>query len=158
MDCEIDNLDRGILAALQKDGRRPFTDLARKFNVSSATIHVRVNKMVEAGLIVGSAVLLDREKLGYDVCAFVGINLHNARDYKAVVAQLRSMPEVLEAHFTTGKYNIFLKIIAKSTRGLHLFLIERLQNIPQIQSTETLISLEMPINRNLPLGTDGVFP
>ena len=150
LNYEIDNLDREILKELQKDARRSFQEIARDLIVSGGTIHVRYNKLKEIGVIKGSKLLVDPTKLGYDICAFVGINLHNARDYKAVIKQLKTMPEILEAHYTTGKYNIFLKIIAKSTRGLHDFLIERLQETPQIQSTETLISLEIPIEHDIP--------
>lgn len=150
---EIDDLDRQILAELQKDARRPFQEIARDLVVSGGTIHVRYNKLKDAGVIRGSKLLVNPEKLGYDICAFVGINLHNARDYKPVIKELKKMPEILEAHYTTGNYNIFLKILAKSTRGLHDFLIERLQEIPQVQSTETLISLEIPINQDIPVAS-----
>ncbi len=148
---EIDNLDRQILWALQQDARRPFQEIARDLVISGGTVHVRFNKLQEAGVITGSTIQLSPEKLGYDVCAFVGINLHNARDYKVVLKQLFEIPEIVEAHFTTGNYNIFLKVHAKSTRGLHNFLIEKLQTIPEIQSTETLISLEEPIKREIPI-------
>jgi len=148
---EIDKLDGDILRALQRDARRPFQELARDLLVSGGTIHVRVNKLREQGVIRGTRVVIDPVRIGYDVCAFVGINLHNARDYKTVLKQLRGVPEILEAHYTTGKYNIFLKVVARSTRGLHDLLIERLQSIPEIQSTETLISLEAPILREVPV-------
>jgi Lrp/AsnC family transcriptional regulator, regulator for asnA, asnC and gidA len=151
MDHELDNLDYEILRELQKDARRPFQEIARELIVSGGTIHVRFNKLKEAGVIKGSHLRLDPQKLGYDIMAFVGINLHNARDYKMVIEELKRLPEILEAHYTTGKYNIFLKILAQSTRGLHNFLIERIQLIPQIQSTETLISLEVPIQNDVPL-------
>lgn len=149
---EIDDLDRQIIKELQKDARRPFQDIARDLIVSGGTVHVRFNKLKDAGVIRSSKLIVNPEKLGYDICAFVGINLHNARDYKPVIRELQKMPEILEAHFTTGKFNIFLKILAKSTRGLHDFLIERVQEIPQVQSTETLISLEIPIYHDIPVG------
>ena len=151
MGYKIDNLDCEILKRLQKDARHSFQDIARELTVSGGTIHVRFNNLKEAGIIKGTSVDINYEKLGYDVCAFVGINLHNARDYKTVIGYLIKMPEVLEAHYTTGKYNIFLKIIAKSTRGLYDFLIERIQEIAEIQSTETLISLEIPIDKDIPV-------
>ncbi len=149
--CEIDNLDRELLCELQKDARRHFQDLARDLTVSGGTIHLRYQKLRQAGVIRGTRLLLDPEKLGYTVCAFIGINLHNARDYKQVIVRLQSMPEIQEAHYTTGKYNIFLKVVARSIRGLHDLLIEQIQEIPQVQSTETLISLEVPLTHDLPL-------
>ena len=154
MNYEIDNLDREIMNKLQKDARRPFQLIAKELIVSGGTIHVRYNRMKEAGVIKGSRLVVDQEKVGFDIIAFIGINLHMARDYKLVIERLKQIPEVLEAHYTTGKYNIFIKIVAESTRGLHQFLIEQLQNIPQVQSTETLISLERPILRDIPLLSD----
>lgn len=154
MNYEIDNLDRQILDVLQGDARRPFQLIAKDLIVSGGTVHIRVNKLKEAGVITGSKIRIDPEKLGYDVCAFVGINLQNARDYKVVIKELEKMPEILEAHYTTGKYNIFVKILARSTRGLHHFLIEKLQDIPQVRSTETFISLQMPISRDVPIELD----
>lgn len=151
LDLKIDNLDREILRRLQSDARRSFQDIARELIVSGGTIHVRYNRLREAGVILGSTLQLNSAALGFGVMAFVGINLHNARDYKPVLQRLSEMPEILEAHYTTGKFNIFLKVVAPDTRGLHDFLIEQLQDIPQIQSTETLISLERPILKDLPI-------
>ncbi len=150
-DLQIDNLDREILRRLQKDARRSFQDIARELIVSGGTIHVRFNRLREIGVVTGSTLQLNAAALGYGVVAFVGINLHNARDYKPVLQRLSEMPEILEAHYTTGKFNIFLKVVAPDTRGLHDFLIDQLQDIPQIQSTETLISLERPIRKDLPI-------
>jgi Lrp/AsnC family transcriptional regulator for asnA, asnC and gidA len=151
---KLDNLDRQILKKLQEDARQSFQEIARELIVSGGTIHVRYNNMKNAGIIKGTTLKLDREKLGFDICAFVGLNLHNAKDYSIVIKKLQKMPEVVEAHFTTGKYNIFIKILAKSTRGLYDFLIERVQEITEIQSTETLISLEIPIAHSLPVANE----
>lgn len=155
MDYKLDSLDRQILEKLQQNARQSFQEIARELIVSGGTIHVRYNNLRKAGIIKGTTLILDREKLGFDICAFVGINLHNARDYNRVIEKLSEMPEVVEAHFTTGKYNIFIKILARTTRGLYDFLIERVQEIPEIQSTETLISLEIPINHRLPVTRTG---
>jgi Lrp/AsnC family transcriptional regulator for asnA, asnC and gidA len=151
MDYEIDDLDRQLLLVLQKGARRPFQEIARDLIVSGGTVHVRYNKLKEQGIIKGSKIIIDPVKLGYDICAFVGINLHTAGDYRAVIKKLKAIPEIQEAHYTTGKYNIFLKILARSTRGLHDFLIEKLQVFPEVQSTETFISLEVPIRQDIPL-------
>ena len=146
---EIDNTDRQILNELRHDSRCSFQDIARKLKVSGGTIHVRVNKLREAGVIKGARLILDPAALGYDICAFIGINLHQAGDHIRVVEQLKKMPEVVEAHFTTGTYSLFIKAFVASTAGLHRFLVEKLQPIPEVQSTETLISLDMPIDRAL---------
>ncbi len=151
MNYEIDDLDRDILMILQKDSRKPFQLIAKQLFVSGGTVHVRYNKLKEMGVIKGNKLKVNYEKIGFDIIAFIGINLHKAVDYMVVVEKIRKIPEVLEAHYTTGKYNIFIKIVATSTKGLQHFLIGQLHNIPQIQSTETLISLERPIYRDVPI-------
>jgi len=148
---DIDKLDRKILTVLQQDARIPFQEISRELNVSGGTVHVRYNKLKEHGVITGSKLLIDYGKLGYDVTAFIGINLHNAGDYSDVLEKIKSMPEITEAHYTTGTYSIFIKVVAKSTKGLHTFLTEKLQTLKEIQSTETFISLDIPVQRDVSL-------
>ena len=148
---DFDTLDLKILTLLQQDARIPFQEIARELNVSGGTVHVRYNKLKEHGVIKGSKLLIDYGKLGYDVSAFIGVNLHNAGDYRPVLEKLKSMPEITEAHYTTGTYSIFIKVVAKSTRGLHTFLMEKLQTLTEIQSTETFISLDIPVERDVTL-------
>jgi Lrp/AsnC family transcriptional regulator for asnA, asnC and gidA len=147
--CEIDNIDRKILRELREDSRVSFQEIARKLGVSGGTIHLRVNKLRKSGVIKGSRLLLDPGLLGFDICVFIGLNLHKAGDHIRVVEKLKKMPEVVEAHFTTGTYSLFIKVYVTSTEGLHKFLVEKLQSIKEIQSTETLVSLDMPIDRAL---------
>ena len=151
MDYELDNLDRQILEELRADARVSFQDIARRLVVSGGTVHVRVHKMREAGIIKGFKVILDTEKMGYDVCAFIGINLHTAGDYPIVLEKLKNLPEIIEIHYTTGGYSIFIKVLTESTRGLQHFLIDKLQKFDEIQSTETLISLDRPVEGKIPL-------
>ena len=145
---QIDKVDREILTRLLNDSRRSYQDIARELIVSGGTIHVRTNKMKEADVIKGSQITVDFSKLGLDVTAFVGINLRSAKDYQTVVPLLKKLDEVTEVHYTTGQYSLFVKIVTRNTRDLHLFLIEKLQSIQEIQSTETLISLDNPILRD----------
>jgi len=144
----IDKVDREILTRLLEDSRRSYQDIARELIVSGGTIHVRTNKLKEAGVIKGSRIVVDFARLGLEVTAFVGVNLGSARDYQVVLPALKKLPEVTEVHYTTGQYSLFVKVVARTTRDLHLFLIEKLQAIKEIQSTETLISLDNPINRD----------
>lgn len=144
----IDKVDREILSRLLQDSRRSYQDIARELIVSGGTIHVRTNKMKEAGVIKGSRIVVDFRRLGLEVTAFVGVNLGSARDYQTLLPKLKKLPEVTEVHYTTGQYSLFIKVVTKSTRDLHLFLIEKLQSIKEIQSTETLISLDNPIDRD----------
>lgn len=147
-DYQLDEVDREILKRLIEDSRTSFQEIARELIVSGGTVHVRVNKMREAGIITGSKMKIDFTKLGLEVSAFVGINLRSAGDYKSALDKLDVLPEIVEVHYTTGNYSMFVKVLAKNTKELHLFLIEKLQAIPEIQSTETLISLDNPISRD----------
>ena len=149
MEYEIDDLDRKILACLQRDARRPFQEIARELVVSGGTIHVRVGKLRKRGILRGTRVIVDRALLGFDVCAFIGVHLHHARDHRSVIEGLERMPEVLEAHYTTGTYGLLLKVVAESTRGLHDFLVDKLQALDGIRATETLISLDARIDRDI---------
>lgn len=149
---KIDQLDRKILQELRKNARRPLQEIARSLGVSGGTVHLRVNKMEQSGVIKGAQLVIEHAKLGYDICAFIGVNFHNAADLPKVIEKFRGIPEILEAHFTTGKYNLFLKILLRDTADLKNFLIDCLQKIPEIQSTETLISLDIPVRHEMPLG------
>lgn len=155
-ELKLDKIDRAILQALLADSRRSYQDIASELIVSPGTIHVRLNKMKDAGLIKGSKIVVDFSLLGYEVCAFIGINLASAKDYQTVLKRLGEFPEVVEIHYTTGQYSMFVKVLARCTKELHLFLIEKLQTISQIQSTETFISLDNPIDREgmIPVSKD----
>jgi len=146
---QIDNLDKNILNELRDNARAPYAELGKKLAVSPATVHVRVEKMRQAGIIARTKVELNEKQLGYDVCCFIGINLKTAGDYKPTINKLDQIEEVLEAYYTTGHYNIFVKIMAKSIDHLQRVLIDKIQAITEIQSTETLISLDNPINREV---------
>ncbi|GLR76243.1 transcriptional regulator AsnC [Aliivibrio sifiae] len=146
---KIDDLDRAILQALMNDARTPYAELAKRFDVSPATIHVRIEKMKAAKIIEGTEVIVNPKTLGYDVCCFIGINLYAARDYHSALAKLDALEEVVEAYYTTGAYNIFVKLMCKSIQELQHVLIDKLQAIEEVQSTETLISLQNPISRNV---------
>ncbi|MCD9523353.1 transcriptional regulator AsnC [Photobacterium carnosum] len=145
----IDDLDRDILNALMTDARVPYAEMAKRFNVSPATVHVRVEKMRASQIITGTEVIVNPKLLGYDVCCFIGINLYAARDYHSALEKLNQLNEVVEAYYTTGAYNIFVKLMCHSIEELQHVLINKLQVIEEVQSTETLISLQNPINRNV---------
>ena len=142
---KLDDLDKKILVKLLSDSRTSYQEIARDLIVSGGTIHVRINKMKEAGVIKGSKLVLDVGKLGLEFQAFVGINLVNARDYKTVLEKLKDFPEIVEVHYTTGGFSLFAKTLTKNSKEFHLFLIEKLQSIQEIQSTETIISLDNPV-------------
>lgn len=149
MISNLDQLDRQILDILVKDARVPYAEMAKKFNVSPGTIHVRVEKMRQAGVIQGTKIRLDPQKLGYDVCCFIGIILKSAKDYEVVLDKLKAFPEVVEAYYTTGNYSIFIKVMTHTIAELHSVLATKIQSIDEIQSTETLISMQNPILRDI---------
>ena len=146
---KMDNLDKSILHALMDNARVPYAELAKKFEVSAGTIHVRVEKMKQANIITGTKVSINEKNLGYDVCCFIGINLKNAKDYPHTIKHLEALEEVVEAYYTTGNYSIFIKVVTRSIDHLQDVLINKIQAIDVIQSTETLISLQNPINRDV---------
>lgn len=146
---QTDQLDRQILRALVKDAKTPYAEMAKQFGVSAATIHVRVEKMRQAGIIEGTQIRIDERKLGFDVCCFIGIILKSAKDYDKVIAKLTEFDEVVEAYYTTGNYSIFIKVMTHTIEELHTVLAGKIQSIDEIQSTETLISLQNPILRGI---------
>ncbi len=144
---EIDDLDRKILAKLSIDGKTPYTEIAKELYVSSGTIHVRMKKMEQLGLVTGASILVDHSKLGYDITAFLGIYLDKSSLYDEVAKQLLAIREIVDAHYTTGLYSIFAKIVCKDTNHLRDILHDKIQRINGIQRTETFISLDQSINR-----------
>ncbi|NLJ92523.1 MAG: transcriptional regulator AsnC [Aeromonadales bacterium] len=132
-----------------ENARAPYAELAKRFAVSPGTIHVRVEKMKQAQIIEGTRVKINPKRLGYDVCCFIGIILKSARDYPVALEKLEQLEEVVEAYYTTGHYNVFIKIMTRSIDELQRVLVDRIQAIDEIQSTETLISLQQPIDREV---------
>lgn len=144
---EIDEIDRRILVALLRDARRPYQEIAGELHVSTATVHGRLQRLKEMGIVTGSKLSVNFEKLGLEVTAFIGVNLASAKDFNNVLENLKMFPEVVDVHYTTGGYSMFIKVVVKTIKELHLFIAGKLQGISQIQSTETLISLDNPIRR-----------
>ncbi|WP_459209374.1 Lrp/AsnC family transcriptional regulator [Aquimarina rhabdastrellae] len=142
---KLDEIDHQILDMLIKNTRTPFTDIAKKLLISAGTVHVRVKKMEEAGIIEGSSLNLDYKKLGYSFIAYVGIYLQNTSQTKFVLERINEIPYVTVAHITTGKFNIFCKVRAKDTNHAK-DIIFRLDDIEGVYRTETMISLEESIN------------
>lgn len=147
---DIDKLDRQILSVLMEDAKTPYTDIAKKLYVSGGTIHVRMKKLEQMGIVKSASLDVDYTKLGYDICAFLGIYLDKSSLYTDVSIDLKKTPEVVSAHYTTGLYNIFAKIICQDTNHLRKVL-NKIQRIEGIQRTETFISLENSIERPIQL-------
>lgn len=146
---KIDSIDRRILRLLSEKGRISFLEVARECGMSGAAIHQRVAKLEQMGIISGYAVKLSPENLGYNTCAYVGVFLEKAILYHKVVTELEKIPEIVECHYTTGNYAIFLKVYCKTNQHLMEVLNGLIQTIPGVSSTETFISLEHGIMRDV---------
>jgi Lrp/AsnC family transcriptional regulator for asnA, asnC and gidA len=146
---EIDNVDLKILALLTEDAKMPYTEVAKKVFVSGGTVHVRMRKMEEMGIVKGTTLKMDYSKMGYDITAFLGIYLEKSSLYDQVIKRLYLIPEVVKIHYTTGNYNIFIKLHCKDTDHLKDVLHDKIQQIEGIERTETIISLEESLNRHI---------
>lgn len=146
---EFDRVDYEILTELQKDARIPYLELARKLLVSGGTIHQRIDKMKQAGVIKGSKIQINLKGLGYDVVAFLGVHLSDASVIESVIEQMRKIPEIIEVHYTTGHYGLLVKVQMKTISDFHQFLLTKLQKIEGVRATESFISLDSPIEKDI---------
>lgn len=151
---KIDKLDKKILAILSQNARIPFKDIAEECNVSRAAIHQRVQRLTDNGVITGSNFDINPKSLGYSTCTYIGINLERGSMYRKVVEHLVNIPEIVECHYTTGPYTMLIKVYARDNEQLMDLLNNQLQGIPGVVSTETLISLEQSIKREIPVETE----
>lgn len=147
----IDNTDLRILDVLIKDAKKPFTEVGRQVFVSQGTVHVRMNKMLEAGIVERTTLKINYAKLGYDVTAFIGIYLEKSSLYDQVLQNLKEIPEITSIHYTTGNYSMFVQIHCRDTNHLKEVLHDKMQRVQGIDRTETIISLEESLNRNMTL-------
>ncbi|MCL4112336.1 UNVERIFIED_CONTAM: hypothetical protein GTU68_015066 [Idotea baltica] len=138
-----------------KDAKMPYTDIAKKLFVSGGTVHVRMRKLEQLGIVKEANLVVDHSLLGFDVSAFIGVYLDKSSLYDEVIAKLKSIPEVVAAHYTTGNYAIFARIVCKDTQHLREILSTKVQSITGIQRTETFISLEESINRPINILEEG---
>ena len=146
---QIDDTDQKILSSLVKNARMPFLEIARDCGVSGAAIHQRVKKMESLGIITGSRLLVKPSTLGLNVCAFVEVNLSPVNKYPEVIEALKKIPEIVECHFVTGRHTLLLKMYCFNHDHLLDILINTIQNIPSVQDTETLVSLDQAIERQV---------
>ncbi|MEZ7494859.1 Lrp/AsnC ligand binding domain-containing protein [Leeuwenhoekiella aequorea] len=145
----IDGIDKIILRQLMDDARKPILEIARQVGISGAAIHQRLRKLEKSGLISGSKFIVDPKILGYNTMAFVGIYLDRAMSNPKAVKQLEEIPEVLECHYTTGNWSIFIKILCKNNEHLMHLLNKKIQAIEGVSRTETFISLNQQIERQI---------
>jgi Lrp/AsnC family transcriptional regulator, regulator for asnA, asnC and gidA len=148
---QLDEIDLKILEIISKNARMPFKDVATECGISRAAVHQRVNRMIEMEVIVGSGYQIDPKKVDYNTCTYIGIYLDKGGLYESVADNLRKIPEVVECHYTTGRYAIFAKVYARNNEHLKQILSGGIQKISGITSTETFISLEETFKREVPI-------
>ncbi|SHF91097.1 Lrp/AsnC ligand binding domain-containing protein [Flavisolibacter ginsengisoli] len=148
-DLNIDKLDLQIIQQLIHDAGLSYAEMGKKLFVSAGTIHVRIKKLQDAGIIQGQRFQVDLKKLGYDVIAFIGIYLEKSSLYDTVARDLKKIPEIVRMNYTTGNYSIFAEIVCKDIGQLRTVLHDELQKIKGIERTETFISLEESLNRSV---------
>ena len=148
---KIDNLDRKILEIVMKNARIPSKDVAVVCGVSRAAIHQRIQRMIDAKIITGSGYNVNPKVLGYATCTYIGVKLEKGSMYKDVVPELEKIPEVVECHFTTGPYTMLIKLYARDNQHLKELLNDKIQMIHGVVETETLISIEQSMNREIPV-------
>ena len=134
-----------------KDARAPILGIAREVGISGAAIHQRLRKLEASGLLKGSKFIINPKVLGYKTLAFVGIFLDSASKYKEAIKSLQEIPEVIESHYTTGNYGILIKLLCKDNEHLMKVLNNQIQGIKGVSRTETFISLEQQIDRQIPI-------
>lgn len=148
--AQLDLLDTRILQMLSNNARKPFLEIARECKVSGAAIHQRIQKLTAMGVIKGSECLIDPSSVGFDTCAYIGFFLKDPSKFNYVVEELEKIPEVVECHFTTGQYDMFIKLYAKNNDHLLHIIHEKLQHLG-LARTESLISFKEVFKRQIPV-------
>jgi Lrp/AsnC family transcriptional regulator for asnA, asnC and gidA len=148
---KLDGIDKKILKMLMENSRRPILEIAKNIGISGAAIHQRLRKLEKQNLIIGSSIKVNTKILGYTTMAFIGIFLDRATNNKTVVNQLKEIKEILECHYTTGDWSVLAKLICKDNEDLMEILTKKIQTIKGVARTETYISLEQQINRQITL-------
>ena len=151
---KIDDLDKKILEIISQNARTPFKDVAVECGVSRAAIHQRVQRLMDIGVISGSGYHVNPKMLGFRTCTYVGLNLAKGSMYKEAVEELRKIPEIVECHFTTGPYTMLTKLYSRDNEHLMDLLNSKIQEIPGVTATETLISLEQSIKKEIPIQSE----
>ena len=146
----LDSLDKKILKLIAEDARIPFLEVARACNVSGAAIHQRIQKLTNLGILKGSQFIINPEKIGYETCAYIGLYLKDPEKFDSVVEALRKIPEVVECHYTTGGFDMFIKIYAINNHHLLNIIHDKLQPLG-LSRSETIISFNAAISRQLPI-------
>lgn len=145
----LDEFDKKILIQLEKDGRKPYSEIAKKLNISNTMVHQRVTRMKKIGILKGAGIILDERKLGYEWSAFTGLVLKEDSDSKTIIEELRKIPEVTECYYITGQYTLYIRIVAKSNEHMRSVLYDKIDHISGILKTESMIDFGAAFKRNV---------
>lgn len=145
----LDEFDKKILMQLEKDGRKPYSEIAKNLNISNTMVHQRVTRMKKIGILKGAGIILDERKLGYEWSAFTGLVLKEDSDSKTIIEELRKIPEVTECYYITGKYTLYIRIVAKSNEHMRSVLYDKIDHISGILKTESMIDFGAAFKRNV---------
>jgi len=146
---KLDQTDLKILSELSIDAQMPYTEVAKRAGVSSGTVHLRMKKMMDSGMVKGTTLSMDYGKMGWTVSAFIGIHLEKSNMFDTVYKKLESIPEIVKIHYTTGKFNMFIKLHARNNRHLKDILHDQIESIEEIRRTETFLTLQEMLNRHI---------
>ena len=146
---KIDGLDKKILIELTSNSRTPILEISRKIGISGAAIHQRIRKLNDSGLIAGHQLKINPKVLGYSTLAFIGVYFDKAERNSEAIKKMKKIPEILECHYTTGNWSVLVKVICKNNEHLMTLLNKEIQSIDGVSRTETFISLEQQIDRQI---------
>ena len=146
-----DFLDKEIIRKLSENGRIPFSDMAKELNISNSLVHLRVRKLQEAGIITGFSVKLNAKEIGYETITYTGIVTKEARFSYSISERLKEIPEVVECHWVSGKYALFVKIVAENNEELRKILYEHIHQIEGVGSTDSFFSFGSAFEKNVPI-------
>lgn len=147
----MDEYDYQILVVLEKDPRKPYSEIAKTLGISNTMVHQRIAKLKKNGIIKGASLVLDERKMGFEWGAFTGLILKEDSDSKAIIAELQKIPEVTECYYITGKYALYIRIIAKNSEHMREVLYDKIDHIPGILKTESLIDFGCAFKKNIPI-------
>ena len=148
-ESNLDEFDKKILIQLEKDGRKPYSEIANNLNISNTMVHQRVARMKKIGILKGAGIILDERKLGYEWSAFTGLVLKEDSDSKTIIEELRKIPEVTECYYITGQYTLYIRIVAKSNEHMRSVLYDKIDHISGILKTESMIDFGAAFKRNV---------
>ncbi|MDI1306451.1 MAG: Lrp/AsnC family transcriptional regulator [bacterium] len=147
----LDEFDINIIKELEKDGRMAFSAIATSLKISNTMVHQRVNRLTEQGILAGIKPIINEKKIGYDWASFTGITLNKDQDSNRIIEELKNIPEITECYYVTGSFTLYIKIVAQNHEHMRKILYEKIDNIPGISKTDSIIELGCAFKRNITL-------